>query len=111
MSWLYNILIVVLVTIVTVVGDVFIRNATTTTGSKQVLNMGIGIVIYIIVAFGFYYMYKLMDFSVSGVIYAVMTIVLFVGIGAVLYNETINFYEWVGVGLAIVSVILLARFA
>jgi drug/metabolite transporter (DMT)-like permease len=111
MNWLYNILVVVVVTIVTVLGDMFLKNATTQTGSRQIISMGLGIGIYILVAFGFFYMYKLMDFSVSGVIYAIMTIVLFVAVGALVYHESINMYEWIGVGLAITSVVLLARFA
>lgn len=111
MNWIYNLLVVVVVTLITVVGDVFIKNATQTEGYKQVINMSLGVGVYIIVAFGFFYMYKLMEFSVSGVLYAVITILLFVGVGAILYHENINTYEWVGVILAIISVILLSRFA
>lgn len=111
MSWLYNILIVFLVTATAIVGDIFLKNATSTDGGKQALNFAIGVGIYALVAFGFYYMYKLMEFSVTGVMYAVVTILLSVGIGAILFHEQINVYEWIGIALALVSVFLLSRFA
>lgn len=111
MNWIYNIVIVFIVTASAIVGDIFLKNATTSEGSRHFLNIAAGVVIYAVVAFGFYYMYKLMEFSVTGVMYAVITILLSVGIGAVLFHEQISIYEWVGIGLALVSVFLLSRFA
>lgn len=111
MNWLYNALVVVVVTSIAVWGDTYLKAATLTTGTKHIYNLGMGILIYAFVAFGFYYMYKLMEFSDSGVMYALTTIILYVLIGSLLYRETINPYEWVGIILAVVSVFLLARFA
>lgn len=111
MSWLYNIFIVMIVTGFALWGDTFLKAATTTQGIKQISNLGIGALIYALVAFGFYYMYKRMEFSDTGVMYSMITIVFSVLIGALLYKETINPYEWIGIILAIISVFLLSRFA
>ncbi len=108
---LINILVVVCVTAVAIFGDTFLKSATTSTGIKHVIDLSLGVLIYALVAFGFYYMYKVMDFSSSGVIYSLVSILLYMGVGLFLYKESMNMYEIVGVILAIVSIFLLARFA
>lgn len=108
---LINILVVVCVTTIAIWGDTFLKSATTSTGIKHVFDLTMGVVIYALVAFGFYYMYKLMDFSSSGVIYALVSILLYMGVGLFLYKEAINMYEVIGIILAITSIFLLSRFA
>lgn len=111
MEYFYKVFVIFVVTAIAVYGDTFLKAATHTTGMKQIINLGWGVFIYAIVAFGFFYMYKLMSFSASGVIYALITILLYMGVGLFLYKESINIYEWIGVGFAIISVFLLSRFA
>jgi drug/metabolite transporter (DMT)-like permease len=106
-----NILVVVVVTAIAIYGDTFLKSATTSTGTKHIFDLGMGVLIYALVAFGFYYMYKLMDFSSSGVIYSLVSVLLYMGVGLFLYKEAINVYEIFGIIFAIASIFLLSRFA
>ena len=111
MNWFSNVAVVALVTGFALFGDVFLAKATTTTGREQFINLGIGVLVYALVAFGFFYMYKIMEFSSSGVLSSLMSILIYVGVGFVMFREQINLYEWAGIGFAILSVFLLSRFA
>lgn len=113
MNWapILNIGLVILVTSFVVVGDIFLKNSTITTGRESLINLIIGIVVYFLSTFGFIQMYKVMQFSNSGVIYSVVSILLFVVIGLVVYKESVSVIEWIGIGLAVTSIILMSRFA
>ncbi len=113
MNWtpILNIGLVIMVTGFVVIGDIFLKNSTITTGKTSVINLIIGIIIYLLSTFGFVQMYKVMQFSNSGVIYSIVSILLFVGIGLVVYKETISTGEWIGIALAIIAIILMSRFA
>ncbi|KKR05979.1 MAG: hypothetical protein UT34_C0001G0019 [candidate division WS6 bacterium GW2011_GWF2_39_15] len=109
--WYLKILTVLIVTVFVVIGDVLLKNSISAVGTKKVLYILGGIIIYIISAFGFQRMYKVMEFSNSGVIYAVISVVLFTAIGLFLYHEKVTPYEVLGIVLALISVYLMSRFA
>jgi drug/metabolite transporter (DMT)-like permease len=54
---------------------------------------------------------KHIKLSSLGVIYSLTTVLLLVAIGVFYFHEKLNIYEIIGIVAAIVSVILLSRFA
>jgi small multidrug resistance pump len=70
-----------------------------------------GFVLYALTAFGWFYILKEMKMSDMGIAYALSNVILLVLVGVFVFGERLNAYEMAGLGLAIVAIVLLARFA
>jgi multidrug transporter EmrE-like cation transporter len=110
-----NVIISLVATIVLaligVVGDYFIKIST---GGKKFVDPKwfiIGFSIYALTAFGWVFVMKYIKLSTLGVFYAVSTIFFLTIVSVVYFNEKLNFYELIGIIMAIASIILLGRFA
>jgi len=62
------------------------------------------------VAFGWYYVYKHLKLSTSAVFYAISTVLFLTFVSVFYFKEKLNAYEIIGIGMAIVSLVLLKRF-
>jgi len=71
----------------------------------------LGAVIYGLTAFGWFFLMRRIKLSTLGVLYAVGGVVLLTLISVFYFKEKINPFEITGILLAIISLILLARFA
>ncbi len=111
MNTLLNFVYLLLVTILTIYGDILLKDATKYTGIKSITYIVGGLIMYLFVGLGFYQMYKSLEFSTAGIIYSVLCILGFAISGLLFFNEKITFYEGIGIILAIISVILMSRFA
>ncbi|MDP2789427.1 MAG: transporter [bacterium] len=103
--------IVIIVSVVTVIGDYFIKLS----GGKadKVIDFktfGLGLFFYILTAFGWFVVMKYFKLSTIGIVYGITTAILLVAVGVFYFKESLSFYEMVGIGLGILALILLGRF-
>lgn len=62
-------------------------------------------------AMGWFLVYRRFELSSAGVIYGVTTALLLVIMGVVFFKENVNGYEKLGIAFALLSLLLLGRFA
>lgn len=105
----------VLVTIgfslVGVLGDYFLKVASSAEHSLKTAAFYIGFALYASTAFGWVFVMKHLKLATISVLYSVSMVVLLTAVGVVFFKETLNYYEVAGLVLAIASLILLVRFA
>jgi drug/metabolite transporter (DMT)-like permease len=108
---MYIILGIILVTAVGVLGDFFIKLSGQ--GDKFIdwKIFLISLLVYASTAFGWFYLMKHIKLSSLGVIYALSTVLLLVGVGVFYFHEKLNITEIIGISFAVISLILLSRFA
>jgi drug/metabolite transporter (DMT)-like permease len=97
--------------VVGVVGDYFLKLAST---RQQPLRSGwfyIGFVLYASTAFGWVFVMRHLKLATIGVLYSVSMVLLLTAVGVVLFREPLNYAEIAGIILAVVSLVLLMRFA
>jgi drug/metabolite transporter (DMT)-like permease len=94
-----------------VVGDYFLKLAST---REHPLRSGwfyLGFVLYAPTAFGWVFVMRHLKLATISVLYSVFMVLLLTGIGVVLFRESLNYYELTGSVLAVASLVLLMRFA
>ena len=69
-----------------------------------------GIVTYACTAFGWFYAFKHIKMSSLGAIYGASTVILLTLLGYFYFQERLTGWEFLGIGLAIISIVILARF-
>jgi small multidrug resistance pump len=105
------ILVTVAFSVVGVLGDYFLKLAS---AREQVLRTGwfyLGFALYASTAFGWVFVMKHLKLATISVLYSVSLVLLLTAIGVVLFRESLNYYEVIGIVLAVVSLVLLMRFA
>ena len=104
--------IVILVSIITVLGDYFIK-LSGNSAEKFIdwWRFGVGLFFYLLTAFGWFFIMKYMKLSTIGITYGITTAILLVAIGLFVFKETLNSYEILGICFGIAALILLSRFA
>ena len=111
MNKLIPIIIAVFLSFVGVVGDFFIKLSGSGHKFMEIKWFILGFIIYGLTAFGWFYVMKNMKLATLGVFYAISTIIFLIIVGVFYFKESLNVYEIVGIGLAIISLIILGRFA
>jgi drug/metabolite transporter (DMT)-like permease len=101
----------ILLALVGVAGDFFIKLAGSGKKFMEVKWFVIGFVIYALTAFGWFFVMKNIKLSTVGVFYAVSTVLFLTALGVFYFKESINVYEIIGLALAITGIILLGKFA
>ena len=94
-----------------VLGDYFLKLAS---GREQPLRTSwfyFGFVLYASTAFGWVFVMKYLKLATISVLYSVSLVLLLTAIGAVLFRESLNYFEVIGIVLAVTSLVLLIRFA
>jgi small multidrug resistance pump len=106
-----GIILTVFLSLVGVIGDFFIKLSGG--GAKYIdyRYFVIGFVVYAITAFGWFFAMKNVKLATLGVFYAISTIIFLLIVGVFYFKESLNYYEIIGIIMAIVSLILLGRFA
>jgi len=97
--------------IVGVVGDYFLKLASANDQSLKSREFYIGFLIYASTAFGWVFVMKHLKLATISVLYSVSLVLLLTAIGVVLFQESLNYFEVVGIALAVISLVLLMRFA
>jgi drug/metabolite transporter (DMT)-like permease len=94
-----------------VLGDYLLKLAS---AQKNPLRSGwfyVGFAVYASTAFGWVYVMRHLKLATIGVVYSVSMILLLTGIGATAFGESLNTYEKIGLLMAVISLVLLMRFA
>src|SRR5689334_14113647 len=105
------ILVTIGFSVVGVVGDYFLKLASSEENSLRSSWFYIGFAVYASTAFGWVFVMKHLKLATIGVVYSVSMIVLLTAIGVVMFRESLNYYEMAGLAMAIGSLILLSRFS
>jgi drug/metabolite transporter (DMT)-like permease len=103
-------LIAVVMSGVGIVGDFFLKRASAADRPLLTWNFLLGFALYASTAFAWVYVMGYLKLATIGVIYSVCMILMLAGMGLLFFGESLNRYEVVGIVLAIVSILLLARF-
>jgi small multidrug resistance pump len=105
------VLVTIAFSIVGVLGDYFLKLAS---GREQPLRTSwfyLGFALYASTAFGWVFVMKHLKLATISVLYSVSLVLLLTGIGVLLFRESLNSLEVIGILLAIISLVLLMRFA
>jgi multidrug transporter EmrE-like cation transporter len=96
--------------VVGVVGDYFLKLASGQDRPLASRWFYIGFLVYATTAFGWVFVMRHLKLATIGVVYSVSMVLLLTIVGATFFRESLNYYEMMGIVLAIASLILLVRF-
>ena len=108
---LLAVIVTIMFSLLGVLGDYFLKLASTNENSLKTINFYIGFVLYASTAFGWVFVMKHLKLATIGVVYSVSMVLLLTAMGVVFFQESLNYYEIAGLVMAIASLILLVRFA
>jgi len=111
MSKIAALALTVLLALVGVTGDYFIKLAG---GGKRFVEPKwfiLGMAVYALTAFGWLLVMKEIKLTTLGVYYALFTILFLTIVSVLFFREQLNGYEVIGIALAVISIVLLGRFA
>lgn len=93
-----------------IIGDYFLKQASAEDRPLATRTFLVGLLLYGSTAFAWVFVMRHLKLATIGVIYSVCMILLLTGMGIVFFEESLNRTEVVGIGMAIASLFLLARF-
>jgi drug/metabolite transporter (DMT)-like permease len=105
------VLVTIAFSVIGVLGDYFLKLAS---AREQPLRTGwfyLGFALYASTAFGWVFVMKHLKLATISVLYSVSLVLLLTAIGVVLFRESLNHFEVIGIVLAVASLVLLMRFA
>jgi drug/metabolite transporter (DMT)-like permease len=105
------VLVTIAFSVVGVLGDYFLKLASAREQSLRTGWFYLGFALYASTAFGWVFVMKHLKLGTISVLYCVSLVLLLTGIGVVLFRESLNYFEVIGIVLAVVSLLLLMRFA
>ncbi len=111
MSPLRVILIVVLIAVVTVGGDYFIKLASME--QRPLINkwFAAGLSLYFVSTIGWVFIMPHMKLASLGVVYSLSIVLLMALLGILVFGESLNKQEIAGMGFATIAIFLLAKFS
>lgn len=109
MSSTHAFLLTVVLAAVTAVADYFLKTASQQDRTFQNSWFMAGCLTYALTAFGWVVAMKHIKLANIGAVYSLSTVLLLAALGVFAFGETLNRYETVGIVLAILSVLCLAR--
>ena len=105
------VIVTIAFSVIGVLGDYFLKLAS---ARDQPLRTGwfyLGFALYASTAFGWVFVMKNLKLATISVLYSVSLILLLTAVGLVLFRESLSYFEVIGIVLAVVSLVLLMRFA
>ncbi|NTW46479.1 MAG: transporter [Candidatus Moranbacteria bacterium] len=106
-----SILVCVALSIVTVGADYLVKRSSLQPGFSGWHSLLLGATIYALTAVGWFFTMRHLKLSTLGVLYAVTCAILLVFLGVTQFHERLVWQEVVGVAFALISLVLLSRFA
>ena len=97
--------------VVGVVGDYFLKLSSAREQPLRSRWFYIGFAVYASTAFGWVFVMRHLKLATISVVYSISMVLLLTAVGVVLFGESLNRYELAGIVLAVVSLVLLVRFA
>jgi multidrug transporter EmrE-like cation transporter len=105
------VLITIVFSVIGVLGDYFLKLASARNQPLQTISFYLGFVLYASTAFGWVFVMKHLKLATISVIYSVSLVLLLTGIGVFVFRESLNYFEVIGIALAVISLVLLMHFA
>src|SRR5215813_3723513 len=105
------VLVTIAFSVIGVLGDYFLKLSS---AREQPLRTGwfyIGFALYASTAFGWVFVMKHLKLATISVLYSVSLVLLLTAVGVVLFREALSSFELAGIVLAVISLVLLMRFA
>ena len=97
--------------VIGVLGDYFLKLASAREQPLRTCWFYLGFALYASTAFGWVFVMSRLKLATIGVLYSVFLVLLLTTIGVVLFRESLNYFEMIGIVFAVVSLVLLMRFA
>ena|SRR5215472_9885713 len=94
-----------------VLGDFFLKLASSRGDPLRVGWFYLGFALYASTAFGWVFVMKYLKLATIGVLYSVSMVLLLTAIGVLIFRESLHSYELIGIVLPVASLVLLMRFA
>ena len=104
-------LVTIAFSVIGVFGDYFLKLASAREQPLRAISFYLGFALYASTAFGWVFVMKHLKLATISVLYAVSLVLLLTAIGVVLFRESLNYFEVIGIVLAVISLVLLTRFA
>lgn len=95
--------------VMAIVADYFIKVASERDASLITWSFALGALLYVFSTVGWLYAMKGMSLAQVGVAYSVVTILALVAMGHFLFGEHVGARDMVGVGFAIVALVIMAK--
>lgn len=111
MSYFSGLIFILIVSLITIIGDVFMKLAGNSGKYIDVRYFLYGMILYLLTGFGWFFVMKKIELSSIGVIYGVSTAMLLALIGVIFFRENLNFIEIIALLMGTASIFLLMRFA
>jgi drug/metabolite transporter (DMT)-like permease len=105
------VLVTICFSVIGVLGDYFLKLASAREHSLRTGWFYLGFALYASTAFGWVFVMKHLKLASIGVLYAVSLVLLLTAVGVVLFRESLNYLEMTGIVFAVISLVLLMRFA
>jgi small multidrug resistance pump len=97
--------------VIGVLGDYFLKLASAREQPLRTSWFYLGFVLYASTAFGWVFVMRHLKLATISVLYSVSLVLLLTVMGLVLFRESLNDFEVIGIVLAVASLVLLMRFA
>jgi small multidrug resistance pump len=110
MKSLYPFAWAVLLSMVSVAADYFLKRASESPHALQSPYFVTGAAMFAVSAFGWVFVLRYVKLATIGAIYSVVTVIGLAALELTIFNETFTPAEWLGLSLAIASLLLLSRF-
>ena len=105
------VLVTITFSVIGVLGDYFLKLASGRDRPLRTSSFYLGFALYASTAFGWVFVMKHLKLATISVLYSVSLVLLLTAIGVVLFQESLNYFEGIGIVLAVISLVLLMRFA
>jgi small multidrug resistance pump len=102
-----SVLITIVLALAVAVSDYFLKNASASHSPFLNRNFFIGLLITMACTFGWVVVMPHLKLAYIGVIYSLTVVLSLCLVGALFFDEQLKPAEWIGVGLAIASMVLL----
>jgi len=102
-----SLVIVAVISLLTMLGDLCIKLATTHHQGVWSAFFVLGVLLYAVPAFGWFVLMRTHSLAAIGVIYSAATLILLAGLGHFAFNEALGPRQAAGVALAVVAVLLM----
>lgn len=110
MNIFFAIILIFILCIVGVIADYFLKVAGEGAKFIEPKPFIFGFVIYASTAIGWFLILKYLRLAEVGLFYSIFMMILLAAMGVFMFNEQLNVREYVGLGLGIVSLLLMSRF-
>ena len=104
-------LVTIAFSVIGVLGDYFLKIASAREQPLRTSWFYLGFALYASTAFGWVFVMRHLKLATISVVYSVSMVLLMTAMGVVVFRESLNAYEVVGLVMAVASLVLLTRFA